>query len=239
MASLLEALLNLVFPARPDCKLCGRKHSKEEVCSHCLQDLNAWSSLLKCSHCGRPLSAGEVGKHSCSFCSLEAPPFVKAIAAGPYQGSLKEAIHLFKYCGRKSLAPILADLMVRSINSHKEFLESRVVIPVPTSPKRLRERGFNQAELLATHLARRLKLPLLSQTVVKDLETPHQTGLNREQRQQNLRGAFRVTAPTEVKDKSILIVDDVLTTAFTAATLTQTLTAAGSGPIYIITAARG
>ncbi|RYD07087.1 hypothetical protein N752_00460 [Desulforamulus aquiferis] len=137
------------------------------------------------------------------------------------------------------MAPLLAELMIKVIRSNGHFSQVLAVVPVPASAQRIRERGFNQAELLARYIARELKLPLLSHAVVKKLETPHQTGLSREERQQNLREAFAIADPSEVYGKSVLIIDDVFTTGFTAAALAEALLAAGAGPVYVATAARG
>jgi len=158
-----------------------------------------------------------------------------ARAAGPYEGPLKEAIHLVKYRGRTSLAPLLAGLMIQVAREHPLFRECQVVVPVPASPGRLRRRGFNQAELLAREVAWGLELPLLPRVIAKHRETPPQTGLAREQRRQNLQGSFKVTAPEEIAGKTILVIDDVLTTGSTVSAVAELLRQQGSGRIFVIT----
>lgn len=233
MHPLLEALFNLIFPTRPGCQLCGGPGA-EAVCSHCQEWLARWAGQPKCLVCGRPLTGRDRGP-KCRECYRQRPPFVLARAAGPYEGPLKQAVHRLKYFGQKSLAPVLAELMLQAIQRQPQMLAAEVVLPVPISPGRLRRRGFNQAELLAREVARGLGLPLLSRVLVKHVETPPQTGLTGVQRRQNLQGSFKVTAPGELKDKKILLLDDVFTTGSTVSVIADLLRQQGAGEIFVIT----
>lgn len=234
MHPLVEALLNLFFPTRPGCRLCGAK-SDRDICNHCRTWLANWSEAPKCLTCGRPVWSGTCT--ICGNCSRNRPPFAMAMAAGSYEGCLKESIHRLKYQGRRDLVPVLAELMVEVARQHPGFLESQAVLPVPISPVRLRQRGFNQAELLARHVAKQMELPVLSGTIIKPVDTPPQTGLSGQQRRQNLKDSFKVVSPGDITGKTILLVDDVITTGSTVSTIAEILLRAGAGNIFVITIA--
>ncbi|CCO07597.1 ComF family protein [Desulforamulus hydrothermalis] len=236
MHPLWEALLNLLFPRRPGCPLCGRA-GPADLCPACRQLLADWAAKPKCRVCGRPLALPEQQAVLCGRCRRRLPPFELARAAGPYEGGLRQAIHLLKYRGRKSLAPLLGQIMAASLPAHSPLRDAQLVLPVPMARGRLRERGFNQAELLAASTARCLNLPLANRLLVKSFDTPPQTGLNRQQRQQNLQGAFQVTAPAQIAGRRILLVDDVFTTGATAAAVAGLLKQHGAAGVYVLTAA--
>ena len=233
MHSWVEALLNLLFPGRAGCRFCGGRSSKA-ICRHCLNKLADWAAKPRCSLCGTPVSKNAA---VCLNCSHTRPPFELARAAGPYEGGLREAIRCFKYRGIKSLAPVLAEPMLQVTCRHHEFLKAQAVLPVPISPGRVKQRGFNQAELLAQEIARGLNLPLLPRTLVKSVDTPPQTGLTGEQRRKNLQGAFKVIAPGEIAGKTLLLVDDVFTSGSTASVLTYLLLEQGAADVLVLTAA--
>lgn len=239
MHPLLEALVNLLFPASSGCQLCGRaKGDKEIICPNCRGWLADWAQQPHCRVCGSSLGSGGKQSPLCPACRRQPPPFEQARAVGPYEGGLRQAIHLFKYKGRKSLAPLLASLMVEIIQEQTSFNQCEAILPVPLSRQRQWERGYNQAELLAKEVARGLKLPLLKEVLIKSKETPPQTGLHREERKQNLKDAFEVKAPTsDILGKNILLVDDVFTTGSTASAVAETLKGAGAGKIFVITLA--
>ncbi|ABO51583.1 phosphoribosyltransferase [Desulforamulus reducens MI-1] len=233
MHFLLEALLNLLFPLPPGCQLCGRT-GDWDICPTCSHWLVQWEGKPKCQICGRSLAYPGV---LCQECQHRQPPFVQARAVGPYEGGLRDAIHLLKYKGRKTLVPLLGKLMLELLQRQPELLRAELVVPIPMSPGRRRQRGFNQAELLAREVARGLQLPLMSNVLTKPKETPPQTGLDKNQRRENLRGAFDVNTPEAIKGKAILIVDDVFTTGSTMAEVAETLHKKGAGKLYVITLA--
>ncbi|AQS60318.1 ComF family protein [Desulforamulus ferrireducens] len=237
MHPLLEALVKLFFPTHPGCQLCsGPKGDSELICPSCRGGLVAWAQQPQCLICGRPL--GDRQQQLCPACRRQPPPFDLARAVGPYAGGLRQGIHLLKYKGRKSLAPLLASLMVEIIQQQPPLGQVEAVVPVPLSRQRQWERGYNQAELLAEEVARVLQLPLLKDVLIKHKETPPQTGLSREERIQNLQDAFLVKAPASaILGKNLLLLDDVFTTGSTVSAVARTLKDAGAGKIFVITLA--
>ncbi len=269
-----EALLGLLYPPSVSCPLCGKSSgsfhpAREVVCQRCQTAIaKLQANLLRCHCCGRffrqtekPVAAAP--DWCCAGCLKSRPDFDFARAVGPYAGVLREAVHMFKYLGKLSLAEPLGKLMAAAIREEFQWataggqpgssavgaadvtrdaiagaagsMESGAsgvasatrdaaagatrngaagggaanqsgrgaagpagigmtgaacVVPVPLHPQRLRERGFNQAELLAEVVARELKLEFAPGMLARSKHTSSQTRLSREKRQLNLRGAF-------------------------------------------------
>lgn len=174
------------------------------------------------------------------MCRRVAPPFQRAVAYGAYDGVLRDLVHLLKYQRVKPVAPLLARLLNESLGDIR-FPESLLVVPIPLYKRKLRERGFNQAEEIARAFIRRrtdARIQLETSSLVRTRETASQTGLTRHQRRANVRGAFAVVKPERVLDKSLLIVDDVMTTGTTASECARVLLRAGARQVFVATVAR-
>jgi len=195
------------------------------------------------------LSCKKKGIRLCFDCLAKIPPPKSEIAGiislFDYRNEIiKKAIWLIKYKGQAAeLIPILAqaafDRVLPTLEELKTFenFENPILIPVPLSAKREKERGYNQASLLAKELAKLLHLPLLP-VVKKIKETPTQVSRqSRTERLQNLKGCFLVSAPEKVKGKNILIVDDVTTTGATIGEVKRILLAAGAKKVRGLTVA--
>lgn len=241
MSSVWNDFLNLIFPPKPECPFCGRSAAPGDICGQCRGVIQGCRGETFCERCGRlpavvaivPGLAGS-GKLICEDCRKRDWPFVLARAGGPYEGVLREALHRFKYAGQRSLAPHLAILMAEAFRAEPYF--SRVVIdmvlPVPLSKEKLRQRGFNQAALLAGEVGNLLKIPVGKGILYKDVETPSQAGLNRSARESNLAGVFSVRQAGRLDNRNILVVDDVFTTGSTLAAVAATVLAAGANRVF-------
>ena len=202
-----------------------------------------------CSVCGERLISpyafsSSDGEPLCGLCRRAQPPFVKAAAYGSYEGGLRELIHLLKYNGVRPAANVLGRMLAEAISHLESALGEGplVVVPVPLHFRKLRQRGFNQSELIA-RAALKLLTPReryhLATTVLQRLrETQSQIGLSRHQRRENMRGAFAVTQPEDVLNKPVLLVDDVFTTGTTASECARVLRRAGASKVYVATVAR-
>ena len=201
-----------------------------------------------CSICGERLISphafsGEHGEIRCGLCRRLEQPFVRAAAYGSYEGGLRDLIHLLKYQHIRPAANVLGRMLAEVIE-HLEpgFADSKIlVVPVPLFPAKLRQRGFNQAELTAK-IALKLK-PTRERYVPCDVlsrirETQSQTGLTRHQRRENLRGAFRVNHRETVSGSEVLLVDDVFTTGTTVSECARVLIRAGAARVWVATVAR-
>lgn len=198
---------------------------------------------LLCRICGEKLFSSFVntqGGPLCGLCRRAEPYFRRAVSYGAYEGALRDLIHLFKYERVKPAGKLLGRLLHEAIFK-AELPESLLVIPVPLWSGRRQARGFNQAEAIA-HALRNLhprnSIQLDTAILVRTRETPSQTGLTRHQRRANVRGAFAVVRPERVKDRSILIVDDVMTTGTTAGECARVLRRAGAKEVFVATVAR-
>lgn len=161
-----------------------------------------------------------------------------ARSAGPYEGDLKKAVQRLKFYGKRELAGHLADIMFQSVDKNQYYMKTGIITAVPLSPERIRQRGFNQAELLAFELAGRMAVPLLP-LLRKVRETSPQTGLGRSGRKENLMGSFQITRPEAVRGKTALVVDDVITTGSTLDIVSEVLLGGGAATVICITAAAG
>jgi ComF family protein len=187
----------------------------------------------------RPARPGEPGPHldvgqQCGACVAAPPAFDWARAAGVYAGPLRDAVQRFKFGRRPALARPLAALVLEQCAA--AVPDGAVLVPVPLARERERERGFNQAALLAERLAAGLRAPLRTRWLARTRATPPQTALNATERRVNVRGAF--VASTSAAGIDIVLIDDVLTTGATAAECARALRAAGARSVGVLIVAR-
>lgn len=152
-----------------------------------------------------------------------------------FDGVLREAIHRLKYRGLRSLAVPLGQMLVDYWRAHP--LPVDVVVPVPLHPRRERERGYNQAVLLAREFSKSTGLSLMEEGLARVRETPPQIGLNAAERKVNVRGAFRCQRQ-ELRGKKVLLLDDVCTTGATLEACSMALWEAGARSVWGLTLAR-
>ena len=206
-----------------------------------------------CSICGERLispfafaaecQSSDSGEVLCGLCRRLEPPYVKATAYGSYDSGLRELIHLLKYNQVRPAANVLGRMLVEAMEDlHPLFTASEIlVVPVPLHSRKLRQRGFNQSELIA-RAALKLKsvgqLRLSAAVLERPRETKSQIGLSRHQRRENIRGAFVVAKPLEVKGREVLVVDDVFTTGTTVSECARILRRAGASRVFVATVAR-
>lgn len=215
------------------------------LCSRCCGTVTMLTSPL-CPVCGLEFNYRAGEDHTCGACLSKPRKFDMARACGRYDQGLKELIHWFKYRNLPQLANPLGVLLEWGFwNNFREHAID-VIIPVPLHVKRMRSRGFNQAYLLARsamaaglgqgHFQQR---PAIAPKLLARIRpTLPQAGLNRELRRKNIRDAFAVTRPDQVKGKSILLVDDVFTTGATVNECARILKKAGAEWVGVLSVAR-
>lgn len=200
-----------------------------------------------CSICGERLgnlpAPAEVGEIRCVVCQKLEPPYAKASAYGSYEGGLRELIQLLKYQRVRPAANVLGRMLAEAIDDLQPFFATNpIVIPVPLHHRKLRERGFNQSEKIAGVALKLLRakcsLRLEPGLMERRRETQSQTGLSRHQRRENIRGAFVLTEPGQVKGHDIILIDDVFTTGTTVSECARVLRRAGASNVYVATVAR-
>jgi ComF family protein len=244
-----ESLFAVLFPS--DCRICGLplvRFSRLPICQECLDGMQRIAGGV-CSICGERLFsafavAGAEGEPRCGLCRRIEPAFARAVAYGSYESGLRELIHLLKYGGVRPAANVLGRMLAEAIATLEPELpeEGVAVVPVPLHRLKFRERGFNQAELIARAALKlnpvRDRLSLCPAVLVRKRETPSQTGLTSHQRRENLRGAFGVVQPGAVKGRGVLVVDDVYTTGATVSECARVLRRAGATQVWVATVAR-
>jgi len=168
---------------------------------------------------------------------LSPPSFETARSATLYTGVVRERIHQLKFGGQLHWVPPLVELLAETIEKQCPW-GVEAVIPVPLHVKRLKQRGFNQSGLMARMLGHTLRLPVHFGALIRQNWTEPQTRLNRHDRLTNVKGAFRVKNPGAVRDRAILLIDDVFTTGTTVAECAATLKKARASEVHILTVAR-
>ncbi len=177
------------------------------------------------------------------MCLRIAPMFARAVAYGSYEAGLRDLIHLLKFEGVRPAAAVLGRMLTEAISKLEAPVPSSevIVVPVPLHHAKRRQRGFNQAELIARAALKNLADParfrLYPWALERKRETASQVGLTSHQRRVNLRGAFVVAEPQNVKDKEVLLVDDVYTTGATVSECARVLLRAGASKVYVATVA--
>ena len=184
-----------------------------------------------CDICGRTLA--EVG--ICSDCQKNPPRITALRSWAVFEGPLRNVIHQLKYKRNIVLGQVFTDSLIGVIETSAWKID--LIIPVPLGVARQKERGYNQASLLALPLALQRKTQYLPNALKRIRETQTQVALNREQRRQNVAGAFHAS-PGLVFDKNVLVVDDVTTSGATLNACADALFAAGGKKVYGLTLAR-
>lgn len=220
---LARALLDLVYP--PRCAACGAGTDGAPFCIPC--DRALLEVPEGCPRCGAPGPAAP-----CGACAAHPPAFDAVRAGGLFGGPLADAIHRLKYGDRPALARPLGVWLAARVR----LPEGADVISVPLARGRRVERGYDQAHLVADALARAAGLKRLRGALHRVRETPPQVGKTREERARNVAGAF--SAEPWVVGRSIVLVDDVVTTGATADAAARALRAAGSVAVVVAALAR-
>jgi ComF family protein len=235
---MLKAFLDILFPPRCHfCKVFIPDADDLHLCARCLGACGVIRSPL-CNRCGVPFYTDLGEDHLCGRCIDRQPPFTAARAAFLFEGPVRELIHRLKYNRRVQHRRLLARLAVRRLATFISESQADLVIPVPLHVKRLRQRGFNQAVLLGEILAREWGLPLIRRNLRRIRWTEPQINLSLAERAANVRGAFSISEPLLVRDKRIILVDDVYTTGSTVSECSRVLNDAGASAVFVVTIGR-
>lgn len=240
--SFLGEILDVLLPRV--CHLCRRAtpNGQDPFCKSCAESFEPFPPPF-CAFCGRPVPASSPGSESlvcttCLHCPRPPCPGSRVRCVGPYEGNLREAVLRLKYGRELFLGPALGTWMASRFRTLFPRDDFDCILPVPLHPARLRKREFNQSVLLARPLARSLRLPLELNAVLRVRDTPSQSLYQRGDRSKNLKGAFRLAKPGHIRNRSVLIVDDVFTTGATAAALAALLFDSGATGASVLCLAR-
>lgn len=223
--SLWERALDLLLP--PRCVICG--HGGAFVCAACEASFPRLEPPY-CAVCAEPAASG-----LCERCR-DAPPALDGVRA-PFrmEGGVRLVVHSLKYRGLTALSPELSRLMAACLADNA--LPCDALVPVPLHPKRLRERGYNQAELLASGVGKLAGRPIRADALVRArASAPQVTVASREARVRNAEGAF--ACAVDVRGMALVVVDDVVTTGSTGNACAAALKAQGAASVWVLALAR-
>jgi competence protein ComFC len=232
-----DALVGLFFP--PHCSACqADTDAGVHLCAGCAEGARRIEAPF-CRVCSQPFEGAITSEFICSNCGDRRFHFDCAVAPYLSHGVVRDFIHRFKYDGDYHLRHPLAEWAAVALDDERLRVQPYdAFIPVPLHRARKRERGFNQAEVLASLLARRTGTPLCNE-LQRTRYTTTQTRLDRHERMENLRGAFRVRQAAAVQRRHLILVDDVFTTGSTVEECARVLMQAGAASVRALTVARG
>lgn len=214
----LNAILTIIFPV--ECIGCNKENTY--LCDNCFKTIPLHQSIEPFEH---PLK------------------YVDEIwTSTVYQNNLVQiAIRYLKFCHIKELAIPLSDLLIefyKKVIRYTNHDTRYTIIPVPLNKKRLLERDFNQSELIGKFFANYFGFEMLSDVIKRTRNTPHQVGLDKDQRQTNLKNAFQVTKPDLIQNKNIILIDDVVTTGSTLEEIAKVLKESSARKVVGLTVAK-
>ena len=234
---LLRGLRDIAYPNT--CLACKVKLNEKEglLCKRCRAQIKMNLPPF-CVSCGRHLEKNGLNKNTCSQCVRKRPHFDRAFSPCVYDGITKKLIHEFKYNGKDNLAVPLSKIMINFIREYNlplSYLD--LIIPMPLHKTRLREREFNQAEVLGRHIVEEFKKDLTTGVLLRHRLTKTQTELKNSERALNVIGSFSVDKNADLKGRNLLLIDDVLTTGATSSEAALTLKNAGAQAVFVLTLA--
>jgi len=216
------------------------------LCAACADDFMPAASPM-CTCCGMVFKSRQGENHLCGDCTTEPKHFTTARAFGIYDRTLMNAVHALKYHGKTRIAHPLGQLLFLTFCAYWDVCEMDVVVPVPLHISRFRERGFNQSFLLIKNWYRIADaigcdishVRIEKDALVRSRRTAPQTGLGRQKRKANIHRAFSIPNPKKVRDKRVLLIDDVYTTGATVDECSKILlTGGGATRVDVLTLAR-
>lgn len=238
---IIDKVLEWIFPSDIYCICCGNlinSGKKYSLCDDCIRDLD-WVNEFECEKCGVKLKNAEI--RFCKTCLESLQSFDRAYTCMVYDTMAKKMITDYKFRGKAYMAEGLADIMV------DKFLLSGcagdLVMFVPMHPKKEKQRGYNQAELLARNFAKKLGLPLADNVLVRKNYKKAMNKLSAEERRENIKGAYALSGEEKsleiIKRKSVILIDDIYTTGTTVNACAELLRDGGVESVSVFTLAAG
>jgi len=241
--TIIRGICDLVYP--PNCFICknylftqhnSQPSPKAVLCLDCEQKIQ-FNIPPFCPKCSRHLRK-TLKKPYCQECLMTKPHFDFAWGACLYNEPLQQLIHAFKYGQKTLLRHFFAQQMIAFIENYElDIRQFDVIVPIPLSSTRLRERGYNQSLMLAQGLSEQYQIPISYNNLIRIKHTKSQTLLNQKDRWTNLVGAFRIKPLSNFFGKNILIIDDLLTTGATASMAALALKQHGAQTVGVLTLA--
>lgn len=233
---IIQGMLGLVYP--PRCQMCRENldiFDRRVLCEICYNNIRLNTPPF-CKKCGK---TGFYDAYVCENCRTKIYYFDASYSVCIYDGVIRECIHNFKYNARLGLERLFKDLMIEFAEKYIDIRRYNWFIPVPLHRVKHRERTFNQSAILAAHLSKRFKIPVLKNSLLRTRLGKPQVMLPKNKRLEDIKNSFKIKNSSLLKDKSVLLIDDVFTTGATVNECSKILKEAGTSSIEILTLARG
>jgi ComF family protein len=236
--TLLHGLCDLVYP--PICAVCHKRTSSTAPLTHCcpqFETLIKQNTQPSCPTCMRPVKRSLPKEYFC-LCQQRMPDFDFAWSACQFNHQLRSLTHAYKYHQKTGLRKLFGQIMIDFVNhNHLDIHQFDLILPIPLHATRKRERGYNQSELLAIQIAQSFNINIINNILIKQRSTESHALLDKKERWTNIQGAFRIRRSKELKNKSILLIDDLLTTGATASEAAKILKENGAKTVGVFTLA--
>jgi ComF family protein len=236
---LLDGGLNLIYPAI--CQICREERATKDesyICVSCRKKVRVLEPPF-CSKCGIPYDGEIDGVFACGECKDVDLKFDSARAAVRVNAFMLDVVHKYKYGRWMWFEKFLGGLLVQAAATELGKERWNMIVPVPLHSLKKREREFNQADRLAKYLSRAIGVPMNTAILKRVAPTQSQTRLTRVERTENVKKAFALRAPVDLKGMKIILIDDILTTGATTSACAGILRKAGAEKIQVWTVARG
>jgi len=237
MNAVFSKILDCIWPRT--CEVCGRPVDRplRYVCSDCLNRFEFMPTDGCCRRCGRGAEKLD-GEFLCIDCQTYKPAFDRAASAVNFDGDAREMINAFKFQNHYWLRSDLVDWLEGATRARFKVDEVDLVLPMPSTLLHRFDRGFNQCAYLGRELSRRLGKPCAERVIRRKGSPKRQGGLTEEERRKNVVGTFAVRRPEAVCGKTVLVVDDIMTTGSTLSECSSVLKVAGASRVWCVTVAR-
>ena len=234
---IIQFLTKILFPG--SCPVCGEVQEQmltddgiARICPACEKKVIRVTAPF-CLRCGKPLEPNLVRREYCADCRKSAHAFAQGRAVFVYQGALIGSMHRLKYGNRRDYAAVFAREAFETHGDWIRRIAPDALIPVPLHPKRRRQRGYNQAELIADALGRFAGIPVEKKLLLRTVNTQPQKQLRAQQRKNNLKNAFQMSK-NRVQLRKVLLIDDIYTTGSTVDAAAETLMGSGVEKVYVL-----
>ncbi|MEL7649452.1 MAG: ComF family protein [Sedimentibacter sp.] len=240
MKSYFESLLEILYPEKNTCFFCGTYDEEIQdryICADCEKNVRRIVPPV-CLRCSKPVEPDSPAG-LCTDCRLSSWNFEMCRSPFCYEGLIKKGIYMFKYHNK----PYFYKFFGKSLAGYMKsicYTDFDLIVPVPLHRSKMRKRGFNQSKLVASYISRDFSIPM-AEVLRRIRKTPKQSEMSREERRANMEDAFSLKNEKMadlLKEKTVLLVDDVFTTGSTADECSKVLKQGGADKVYVITIAR-
>lgn len=230
---MIDKILDLIYPEK--CPFCGTLVSREEegICEACKSKL-PYIGEPRCMMCGKPISSET--EEFCYDCKKTRHIFDGGRNLWIHKESVRQAVYSFKYHDRKCYGKIFGREMAKKMSTYLNTIGAEALVPIPLHKKRYRDRGYNQAQVLASEIGRQINLPV-EDILIRTKETNPQKMLSDIQRRKNIEGAFALKG--ECTYRTVVLVDDIYTTGSTLDEAAKVLKKAGASKVFFLTISIG